>query len=139
MCFKLDTGAKVSAISDLPYKTLENSTLQKPAKVLIEPTRNALKVLGQFDGTFWIGAVRICIDIKPLKLMPVYPHPIPKVDETLAQLSGATVFSKVDANSGFWQIPLAEESQPYTIFIFRSYHLVYLVHLSCFRDALVKY
>ena len=29
-------------------------------------------------------------------------HPIPKVDETLAQLSGATLFSKLDANSGFW-------------------------------------
>ena len=30
-------------------------------------------------------------------------HPLPKV---LAQLSGGTVFSKLDANSGFWQIPL---------------------------------
>ena len=39
------------------------------------------------------------------------------VDETLALLSGATVFSKVNANSGFWQIPLANESQHYTIFI----------------------
>ena len=26
-------------------------------------------------------------------------YPIPKVDETLAQLSGAAVFSKLDANS----------------------------------------
>ena len=94
-----------------------------------------------------IGAVRICVDLKPLNTSVLRePHPIPKVDETLAQLSGATVFSKVDANSGFWQIPLAEESQPYTTFIsplaatvFGSYHLVYLVHLSCFRDALVKY
>ena len=38
-------------------------------------------------------------------------HPMPKVDTTLAQLSGATVFSKLDANSGFWQIPLADESK----------------------------
>ena len=42
---------------------------------------------------------------------------IDMVDETLALLSGATVFSKVDANSGFWQIPLADESQHYTTFI----------------------
>ena len=49
------------------------------------------------------GDIRICVDLKPLKesvLREVYP--LPKVDETLAQLSGATVFTKLDANSGFW-------------------------------------
>ena len=35
----------------------------------------------------------------------------------LAQLSGATVFSKLDTNSGFWQIRLAEESRKLTTFI----------------------
>ena len=35
----------------------------------------------------------------------------------LALLSGATIFSKVNANKGFWQIPLADESQHYTTFI----------------------
>ena len=64
------------------------------------------------------GEVRICVDLKPLNecvLREVYL--IPKVDETLAQLSGASVFSKLDANSGFWQIPLAEESKHLTTFI----------------------
>ena len=44
-------------------------------------------------------------------------HPIPRVDEVLAQLSGAAVFSKLDANSGFWQIPLSPESHPLTTFL----------------------
>ena len=44
-------------------------------------------------------------------------RPLPKVDETLAQLTGATIFSKLDANSGFWQIPLSPESRPLTTFI----------------------
>ena len=35
----------------------------------------------------------------------------------LAQLSEAAVFSKLDANSGFWQIPLDEESHLLTTFI----------------------
>ena len=39
------------------------------------------------------------------------------MDDTLAQLSGAKVFRKLDANSGFWQIPLAKESQPLTTFL----------------------
>jgi len=64
------------------------------------------------------GAVRICVDLKPLNenvLREV--HPMPKVDTTLAQLSGATLFSRLDANNGFWQIPLAEESKLSTTFI----------------------
>ena len=48
------------------------------------------------------GAVRICVDLKPLNQSVLREvHPIPKVDETLAHLSGATIFSKLDANSGF--------------------------------------
>ena len=44
-------------------------------------------------------------------------HPLPTVDDTLAKLSGATVFTKLDANSGFWQIPLAKESHQLKMFI----------------------
>ena len=64
------------------------------------------------------GMVRICVDLKSLNESVLREvHPTPKVDTTLAQLSGATVFSKLDANSGFWQIPLAEESRLLTTFI----------------------
>ena len=71
------------------------------------------------------GAVRICVDLKPLNESVLRePHPIPKVDDTLALLTGATIFSKLDANSGFWQIPLSEESRSLTTFItpFGRYH-----------------
>ena len=64
------------------------------------------------------GNIRICVDLKPLNesiLREV--HPLPKVDETLAQLTGAKVFSKLDTNSGFWQIPLAKSSRLLTTFI----------------------
>ena len=64
------------------------------------------------------GAVRICVDMKPLNENVLREnHPMPKVDTTLAQLTGATIFSKLDANSGFWQIPLAPESKLLTTFI----------------------
>ena len=64
------------------------------------------------------GSVRICVGLKPLNqcvLCEVYP--LPKVDDTLAQLIGARVFRKLDVNSGFWQIPLLPASRPLTTFM----------------------
>ena len=64
------------------------------------------------------GAVRICVDYRQLNesiLREV--RSLPKVDATLAQLAGTSIFSKVDVNCGFWQIPLSEESQSLTTFI----------------------
>ena len=40
-----------------------------------------------------------------------------KVDTTLVHLTGAVLFTKLDASSGFWQIPLAKESRLLTTFI----------------------
>ena len=52
------------------------------------------------------GRVRICVDLKGLNESVLREvHPLPKVDETLAQLTGAKVFSKLDANSGFLANP----------------------------------
>ena len=64
------------------------------------------------------GDVRLCVDLKALNESVMRKaHSIPKVDSTLAQLSGAAVFSKLDANSGFWQIPLSDDSKLLTTFI----------------------
>ena len=46
-----------------------------------------------------------------------YVYPLPKVDETLVELSGATIFTCLDGNSGFWKIPLSPESCLLTTFI----------------------
>ena len=64
------------------------------------------------------GDVRLCMDLKALNESVMREtHPIPKVEDTLAQLSGAALFTKQDANSGFWLIPLAEEFRLLTTFI----------------------
>ena len=64
------------------------------------------------------GKVCNCVDLKPLNHSVLREvHPLPKVDETLARLSGAKIFSKLDANSGFWQIPLSPSSRLLTTFI----------------------
>lgn len=64
------------------------------------------------------GKVRICVDLTKLnESVQRERHPLPAVDQTLAQLAGAKVFTKLDANSGFWQIPLAPASALLTTFI----------------------
>ena len=64
------------------------------------------------------SSVRICVDLTRLnESVRRERHPLPAVEQTLAQLAGARVFFKLDANSGFWQIPLAKESALLTTFI----------------------
>ena len=62
--------------------------------------------------------VRICVDLTKLnESVRRERHEMPYVEYTLGQLSDARIFSKLDANSGFWQVPLADESALLTTFI----------------------
>ena len=64
------------------------------------------------------GQVRICVDLTKFNQNVCRErYPLPAVEQILAQLSGATVFTKLDANSGFWQMPLSPASAPLTTFI----------------------
>ena len=64
------------------------------------------------------GRVRICVDLTKLnESVQRERHLLPAVDQTLAQLAGAKIFTKLDANSGFWQVPLAPESSLLTAFL----------------------
>ena len=64
------------------------------------------------------GKIRICVDLTRLNQSICREHHIlPSVEQTLAQIRGAKIFSKLDANSGFWQVELAPESSLLTTFI----------------------
>ncbi|XP_047987077.1 uncharacterized protein K02A2.6-like isoform X1 [Leguminivora glycinivorella] len=57
------------------------------------------------------GQLRICLDPRPLNKAIKRPHfPYPTLDDLRSKVAGASVFSKLDANSGYWMIPLDEES-----------------------------
>ena len=65
------------------------------------------------------GGVRLCVDLTKLNKhvkRPFYPMKTPR--DVIATITpGAKFFSTLDATKGYWQIPLAEESQDYTTFI----------------------
>ncbi|PIK50829.1 hypothetical protein BSL78_12300 [Apostichopus japonicus] len=57
------------------------------------------------------GKLRICLDPKDLnKQVKREQYQLPTVDELTSELAGAQYFSVLDANSGFWQIPLDDQS-----------------------------
>ena len=63
------------------------------------------------------GALRICLDPKDLNQnLKRGQHHIPTMEELGHKFAEATVFSKLDARSGYWCIELDTESQPLTTF-----------------------
>ena len=63
-------------------------------------------------------SVRICVDLTQLnKAAQLEIHPIPSLDENIAKLGNGKIFYKLDANSGFWQIPFDAKSKLLTIFV----------------------
>lgn len=64
------------------------------------------------------GNVRICTDYTELnKYVQRERFQLPTVEETLAMLGKAKLFTRLDCSSGFHQIELSEESSKYTTFI----------------------
>ena len=64
------------------------------------------------------GSVRITVDYKRLNESVKRPHcMLPNLDDIAPKLAGSKFFTTLDASSGFYQIPLSQESSRVTTFI----------------------
>jgi transposase InsO family protein len=64
------------------------------------------------------GSVRWCIDYRALNNVTVKDvFPLPLVDDCLDTLAGSLWFSKLDANSAYWQIKIKDEDCKKTAFL----------------------
>ena len=93
-------------------KRIEQLDVIEPVDELTEWC-SPIVVVPKADGRVWI-----CVDLTRLNqavLQEVYQ--MPTVEETLGSLTEGSVFSKLDANSGFHQIVLNPESAKLTTFI----------------------
>ena len=81
-----------------------------------------LKVIQKVDHpTVWVNSLtiieklnrelRLCLDPKDLnKTIKRHHYKMPTPETVFAKMSGATVFSKLDASNGYWQIAVDLES-----------------------------
>lgn len=118
---ELEPGAKPPFRPIFRYSQTElqeiESTVSKLLKAgWIEPTVSPFGAPVLFvpkkDGT-----LRMCIDYRALNKVTVRNrYPLPRIDQLLDQLSGATVFSSLDLQSGYHLLRIREADVPKTAF-----------------------
>ena len=63
------------------------------------------------------GTTRFCVDYRKLNnITRKDSYPLPRIDDTMEALQGATWFSTLDLKSGYWQVQLSPEAIEKTAF-----------------------
>lgn len=84
------------------------------------------------------GSVRWCVDYRALNNVTIKDvFPLPNVEECLDTLQGNIWFSKLDANSAYWQVRVSKEDQKKTAFItkYGLYEFVRMAFRLCNAPA----
>ena len=77
------------------------------------------------------GSIRMCVDYRALNLLTVKNrYPLPRIDDLLDRLHGATIFTSMDLQTGFNQILITQEDVEKTAFL--THRGLYQYRVLCF-------
>ena len=105
----------------LKGRELEDFEIQKQLKEgIIEPAysewASPVLFVPKMD-----GRLRFCIDYRKLNQLTVKDSsPNPRMDECIDTLGDATIFTTLNAYSGYWQMNVAKEDRDNTAFVFHA-------------------
>ena len=103
-----------AAVRDRVKKELEDMEKRGVIRKVEEPTDwvSSMAIVEKPD-----GSLRICLDPRHLNKAIKREHfQLPNIEDITTRMVNAKWFTKLDANRGYWQIPLDEESQLLTTF-----------------------
>ncbi|XP_052724130.1 uncharacterized protein LOC128193964 [Vigna angularis] len=132
--FSIDLVSGAGPVSIAPYRMApaELAELKKQIEELLEkqfirpsasPWGAPVLLVKKKD-----GSSRLCIDYRQLnKLTIKNKYPLPRIDDLMDQLYGATIFSKIDLRSGYHQILVKTDDVQKTSFRSRYGHYEYVV------------
>ena len=67
------------------------------------------------------GSLRFCINYRRVNAITVRDtYPLPRMDECIDSLGDASVFTTLECNSGYWQIPVAPQDRDKTTFTYHA-------------------
>ena len=63
------------------------------------------------------GGLQFCIDLRKLNNKTIKDaQSFPRIEDSIDCLDGATIFTSLDLQSGYWQVELTEAGRPLTAF-----------------------
>lgn len=104
-------------VRDLVNELLENKIVQESNSSYASPIVLVKKKTNDY---------RLCVDYRALNKKTIKDsYPMPVIDDQLDRLSGMKYFSSLDLKSGYYQIPMAEDSRHMTAFVTPDGHFEY--------------
>ncbi|KAK8680625.1 hypothetical protein V6N13_109565 [Hibiscus sabdariffa] len=132
--FGIDIQPGTNAVSITPYqmapielKELKKQLEELQDKGFIQPSTSpwgaSVLFVKKKD-----GSMRLCIDYRQLNRVTIKnKYPLPRIEDLFDQLRDASVFSKIDLRSSYYQMKVKDADVPKTAFRTRYGHFEFLV------------